>query len=151
MTISSHYPLAKVNLSHVAHSSPPLKKILKSFLSLLGVFFCLSLSDSPITQTVPVLSSWCLRVKFIPFTIDFRGGAFLLLGQRGTLKLFIGKKYIVPTKVSLNCFCQAAVRSINPWNCFSNDRNWGLIFFVLHDHGAASCNTFKNIQTVEKL
>lgn len=68
------------------------KKILKSFLSFLGVFFCLSLSDSPITQTVPALSSWCVGVKFIPFTIDFRGGAFALLGQWDTLKLFVEKK-----------------------------------------------------------
>ena len=67
----------------------PLKKILKSFLSFLGGFFCLSLSDSSIAQAVPDLSGRCRGVKFIPFTIDSRGGAFILLGQQGALKLSV--------------------------------------------------------------
>lgn len=101
MTVSSYYPQAKVNLPRVAHSSPPLKKILKSFLSFHGVFFCLSLSDSPITQTVPLLSSGCLGVKFIPFTIDSTGGPFVLAGLRDALKLSAEKEAYA---VSLNCF-----------------------------------------------
>lgn len=101
MAVSSYYPQAKVNLPRVAHSSPPLKKILKSFLSFLGGFFCLSLSDSPITQTVPLFSSGCLGVKFIPFTIDSTGGAFVLSGLRDALKLSAEKAAYA---VSLNCF-----------------------------------------------
>lgn len=120
MTISSYYPWAKVNLSHVARSGPPLKKILKSFLSFLGGFFYLSLSDSSIAKAVPDLSSRCRGVKFIPFTIDSRGGAFILLGQQGALKLSVKIDAYVgfPKIVS----CQAAVRSICPWNCFSKQQ-----------------------------
>lgn len=99
MTFSSHYPHAKVNLSHVARSSPPPRKSLSPFCPFLEVFFCLSLSDSPITLTVPVFSHWCLGVKFIPFTIDFRRAAFALSGHRDTQKLFAGgKKRLCTTK-----------------------------------------------------
>lgn len=86
-------------------------------------FFCLSLSDSPITQTVPVLSSWCLGVKFIPFTIDSRGGAFVFLGQRDALKLFVEKEAYV---VSLNCF-----REVGDEIVFQGTETEFLIFEVL--------------------
>lgn len=91
MTTPSYYPQAKVNLSRVAHSSP----------APFHPRSCLSSSDSPITQTVPMLGSGCLGVKFIPFTIDSPGGARVLPGLRGALKLSVEKEAY---EESLNCF-----------------------------------------------
>lgn len=145
MTVSSYYPQAKVNLPRVAHSSPPLKKILKSFLSFHGVFFCLSLSDSPVTQTVPLLSSGCLGVKFIPFTIDSTGGPFVLAGLRDALKLSAEKEAYA---VSLNCFLWGSSWVNQAMKLLFRQQTLSFDFFFfnqqLHNDGLDCCShTFK--------
>ena len=88
----------------------------RSLSILLWVFSCLSLKDSPVTQT---------GVSGVNFYYWFlRGGAFAPLGPAGRPEIAHRKEKadVVPHNVSLNCFGQAVVRSINPWNCFWNEK-----------------------------
>lgn len=122
---SSYPDQTKVKSPHAAHSTFLFSRSLKSLFVLSSGFLCRSSSDSPVTQTVPALSSECPRVKFIPFTIDSSGGRPVFLpGPKSALRV---SRESEAYAVSLNCFLEAVNRSIAPWNCFWDDRR---VFFL---------------------